>query len=46
MRADHSFLEAAFRAIDMKYGSFDSYVRKGLKLSDATVNSLQKRLLE
>jgi len=30
----------------MKYGSFGSDVRNALKLTDADVKSLQKRLLE
>jgi protein-tyrosine phosphatase len=35
-----------FAAIDRKYGSFDTFVRDGLKLSDADVASLRRRLLE
>lgn len=40
------YIEAIFRAIDKKYGSFDRYRRDGLGLSDEEVRRLKSRLLE
>lgn len=40
------YIEAIFRAIDKKYGSFDRYRRDGLGLTDAEVRKLKSRLLE
>ncbi len=40
------YLEAAFQTIDEKYGSFDNYLRKGLRLSDKEVAQLRATLLE
>jgi protein-tyrosine phosphatase len=42
---DASWLDAFFLSIDRKYGSFDAYVRDGLKLSKEDVQSLRRRLL-
>jgi protein-tyrosine phosphatase len=39
-------LIATFDAIDTKYGSFDAFVRDGLKLTSADVTALKTRLLE
>jgi protein-tyrosine phosphatase len=44
MGVDRSFLDAAFAAIDAKYGSFSAYVSDGLKLSPADVEALRRRL--
>jgi protein-tyrosine phosphatase len=46
MGVDRSYLEAAFAAIDDKYGSFANFVSKGLLLTPADVESLRSRLLE
>jgi protein-tyrosine phosphatase len=46
MGVDRSYFDAAFAAIDAKYGSFDAYVTQGLKLTPADVESLRSRLLE
>ncbi len=39
-------LDAFFHAIDTHYGSFDAYVRDGLKLSKEDVQNLRKRFLD
>ncbi len=46
MRAETAYLNAAFTAIDERYGSFESYVRNGLGLSRADVGHLQYLYLE
>ncbi|MVU77167.1 protein-tyrosine-phosphatase [Nocardia sp. ET3-3] len=38
-------LDAAFDQADQSYGSFDNYVRNGLKLTDADVAALQAKML-
>jgi protein-tyrosine phosphatase len=43
---DRSFLDAAFGAIDAKYGSFSAYVSDGLRLAPADLDSLRGRFLE
>jgi len=40
-----SSLDAFFASIDKNYGSFDAYVRNGLKLSNQDIQSLRRRLL-
>jgi protein-tyrosine phosphatase len=42
---ESAWLDEAFHEVDQAYGSFDNYVRDGLKLSDATVAALRARLL-
>jgi protein-tyrosine phosphatase len=42
---DASSLDAFFDSIDRHYGSFDAYVRNGLKLSNQDVRSLRRKLL-
>ncbi len=44
MAADPAYLESTLRQIDAKYGSFDEYRRKELKVSDADVQTLRSRL--
>lgn len=44
--ADASYLDAAFSAIDKQYGSFDTYIKNGLKITPEQVRSLRARLLE
>lgn len=39
------WLRAAFAEVDHLYGDFDTYVRKGLKIDDATVATLRAKLL-
>lgn len=39
-------IETMFRAIDMKYGTFDGFLKDSLEVSQADVTRLQKRLLE
>jgi protein-tyrosine phosphatase len=46
MGVDRSYLEAAFAAMDERFGSFDGYVKDGLKLTPADVAALRSRLLE
>jgi protein-tyrosine phosphatase len=43
---DKTWLEAAFSAIDQKWGNFDKYVTQGLLLTPADVNTLRAALLE
>ena len=40
-----SSLDAFFRSIDTHYGSFNAYVRNGLKLSSQDIQNLRRRLL-
>ncbi len=40
-----SALDAAFDQATKSYGSFDSYVREGLKLTDADITALRAKLL-
>ncbi|MES9505986.1 tyrosine-protein phosphatase [Streptomyces sp. NPDC000609] len=40
-----SWLRAAFDEVDHLYGDFDTYVREGLRLDDATVTALRAKLL-
>ena len=40
------YIEAVFKAIDERYGSFDRYRREALHLADADVVTLKARLLE
>jgi protein-tyrosine phosphatase len=42
---DASSLDAFFHSIDAHYGSFDAYVRDGLKLSSQDVRNLRRKLL-
>lgn len=42
---DVSWLRAAFGRAEQLYGSMDGYVRHGLQLNDATVQTLRSRLL-
>jgi protein-tyrosine phosphatase len=39
------YLQAGFDAVDKTYGSMDRYVREGLGLSDATIQSLRREFL-
>jgi protein-tyrosine phosphatase len=39
------YLDAAFAAIEQRYGSFDDYRREALQLSDSDVSALRARLL-
>jgi protein-tyrosine phosphatase len=40
------YLEAAFTAIDERYGSFDNYLNEGLSIDKATLERLKASLLE
>ncbi|MFD8826178.1 tyrosine-protein phosphatase [Streptomyces sp. NPDC059605] len=40
-----SWLQAAFNQVDKLYGDFDTYVREGLRIDDATVAKLRAKLL-
>jgi protein-tyrosine phosphatase len=46
MGVDRSYLEAAFAAIDQKYGTFDTYVSNGLMLTPKDVQALRTQFLE
>ena len=43
---ERSWLTAAFDEIDLRYGSFDNYIRDGLGLSDRDIEQLRTTLLE
>ena len=45
MGVDAAWLNAAFEQIDASWGSFDNYVREGLKLNDADIAQLRATLL-
>jgi len=46
MEVRPEYLDAAFAAIDEKYGSFEGYLREGLGIDDATLERLRSTLLE
>ena len=46
MEVRPEYLEAAFEAIDQKYGSFEEYLQEGLGIDDATLERLRSALLE
>jgi protein-tyrosine phosphatase len=46
MEVRPEYLEAAFEAIDEKYGSFEGYLHEGLGIDDATLERLRSALLE
>jgi protein-tyrosine phosphatase len=46
LRLQPRYIEAVFKAIDERYGSFDQYRRTALHLTDADVVALKTRLLE
>jgi len=45
VRADPTYLEAAFREVDERYGSFDKYLQDGLHLEPATVAAIRINFL-
>ncbi|MFT4614682.1 MAG: protein-tyrosine phosphatase, partial [Bacteroidia bacterium] len=42
---EEHWLEAAFDAIDERWGSFDTYISDGLGLSQAEIDQLRDNLL-
>ena len=46
MDADASYLDAAFRAIDKQYGSFEGYTTNGLTITPQQIQALRAKLLE
>jgi protein-tyrosine phosphatase len=44
--AKPEYMEAMFHAIDQRYGSFDAYAQKGLKISPDEIQALRAMLLE
>jgi protein-tyrosine phosphatase len=46
IRLQPRYIEAVFKAIEQRYGSFDRYRREALHFSDADVVALRSRLLE
>ena len=46
MEVRPEYLEAAFAAIDEKYGSFEGYLQEGLGIDDATLERLRSKVLE
>ena len=46
MEVRPEYLEAAFEAIDQKYGSFEGYLQEELGIDDATLERLRSHLLE
>lgn len=45
MGTEPSYMDAMFRQIDAKYGSFDAFTRDGLKLTAAQITQLRKNLI-
>lgn len=45
MGTEPSYMDAMFRQIDAKYGSFDAFTRDGLKLTAAQIAQLRKNLI-
>ncbi len=45
-QARSSFLEAAFEAIDNRWGSFDSYIERGLGMTEARLGRLRELYLD
>jgi protein-tyrosine phosphatase len=46
IRLQPRYIEAVFKAIDQRYGSFNRYRREALHFTDADVAALKARLLE
>jgi len=46
LSVDRRYLQTAFDSIDTEWGSFDNYVRQGLKLRDEEIRTLKDRFLE
>ncbi|MEH6580479.1 MAG: tyrosine-protein phosphatase [Halioglobus sp.] len=46
MGVEESWLNAAFDAIDQRWGSFDNYLRQGLELNEQDIEVLKLALLE
>jgi protein-tyrosine phosphatase len=46
MEVRPEYLEAAFEAMNHKYGSFEGYLHEGLGIDDATLERLRSKLLE
>jgi len=46
MGTDPSYLDAMFRQINEKYGSFDSYTQRGLGITATQIAQLRKKLIE
>jgi protein-tyrosine phosphatase len=46
MGTDRGYMEAMFREIDAKYGSFDAYTQRGLGITSAQIAQLRKNLIE
>jgi protein-tyrosine phosphatase len=46
MGTDASYMDAVFREINTKYGSFDAYTRDGLRLTPAQLARLRKNLID
>ena len=46
LRAEPEYIQAAFTALEAKYGTFDRYRREALGISDEQVRVLRKRYLE
>lgn len=45
-QARSSFLEAAFKAIDGRWGSFDAYLERGLEMTQARIGRLRELYLD
>ncbi|KRK13100.1 protein tyrosine serine phosphatase [Lacticaseibacillus zeae DSM 20178 = KCTC 3804] len=46
LKVDAAYLEHYFQVIDTKFGSFDQYLRQGLQLTDADVDTFQGLYLQ
>lgn len=45
VRANPAYLEAAFREVAERYGSFDAYIENGLHLNAATITAIRRNFL-
>jgi protein-tyrosine phosphatase len=45
MRADRTYLDAAFAAVAAGWPTFDAFLREGLGLTDAELEALRENLL-
>ena len=45
MSVDKTWIQAAFHAVDQRWGSFENYAKEGLALSPADISQLQATLL-
>jgi protein-tyrosine phosphatase len=44
--ADPAYLQTAFAEVDERYGSFDGYLRRGLRLDAPTIDRIRANFLQ